>query len=189
MKLIYLGCLSKKTYKDTCKNAIKIIKFLDSEYQDIDDVPCCGSLSYHVTSEKDLKEHVQFVNDWFKENRVTELITICAGCYSYLTNYYPKYLGSDFNVKVQHLLQFMNQPENLEKLNLKYEGKKLNLSSHPDGMMIGPALTNSEFVDCRADKIIAIEKGALFTRFVEERVHDRFKAILICLVSMTKSFL
>jgi DNA topoisomerase-6 subunit A len=60
-----------------------------------------------------------------------------------------------------------------------YEGKKLNLASHPDGMMIGPALTSAEFADCKADKIIAIEKGALFTRFVEERVHDRFKALLI----------
>ena len=28
-----------------------------------------------------------------------------------------------------------------------YEGKSLNLASHPDGMMIGPALTNAEFAD------------------------------------------
>jgi len=60
-----------------------------------------------------------------------------------------------------------------------YEGKELNLASHPDGMMIGPALTNAEFVECKADKIIAIEKGGLFTRFVEERVHEKFKSILI----------
>lgn len=60
-----------------------------------------------------------------------------------------------------------------------YEGKRLNLASHPDGMMIGPALTSAEFVECKADKIIAIEKGGLFTRFVEEKVHDKYKAILI----------
>ena len=60
-----------------------------------------------------------------------------------------------------------------------YEGKTLNLSSHPDGMMIGPALTNAEFVNCKADKIIAIEKGGLFTRFIEERVHEKHKALLI----------
>jgi len=60
-----------------------------------------------------------------------------------------------------------------------YEGRRLNLASHPDGMMIGPALTNAEFVDCKANKIIAIEKGALFTRFVEEKVHDKYKAILV----------
>ena len=60
-----------------------------------------------------------------------------------------------------------------------YEGKTLNLASHPDGMMIGPALTNAEFGDCGAEIIIAIEKGGLFTRFIEERVHEKFKALLI----------
>jgi DNA topoisomerase-6 subunit A len=60
-----------------------------------------------------------------------------------------------------------------------YEGRTLNLASHPDGMMIGPALTNSEFVECGADKLIVLEKGALFTRFIEEKVHERFKALII----------
>ncbi len=60
-----------------------------------------------------------------------------------------------------------------------FEGRRLNLASHPDGMMIGPALTSSEFIESKADKIIAIEKGALFSRFVEENVHNRFKALLV----------
>ena len=60
-----------------------------------------------------------------------------------------------------------------------YEGKKLDLSSHPDGVMIGPALTTAEFADSDAEMVLAIEKGGLFTRFVEERVHKRYKAILV----------
>ena len=60
-----------------------------------------------------------------------------------------------------------------------YEGKTLNLTSHPDGVMIGPALTSSEFVNSTADKVIAIEKGGLFTRFIEENVHKKFNAILV----------
>ncbi len=60
-----------------------------------------------------------------------------------------------------------------------YEGKRLNLTSHPDGVMIGPALTSSEFVKTSADKVIAIEKGGLFTRFVEEQVHKKFNAVLV----------
>ena len=60
-----------------------------------------------------------------------------------------------------------------------YEGKTLNLTSHPDGVMVGPALTSSEFVETKADKVIAIEKGGLFTRFVEEKVHDKFNALLV----------
>jgi DNA topoisomerase-6 subunit A len=60
-----------------------------------------------------------------------------------------------------------------------YEGKTLNLTSHPDGVMIGPALTSSDFVGTSADKVIAIEKGGLFTRFIEENVHKKFNAILV----------
>jgi DNA topoisomerase-6 subunit A len=60
-----------------------------------------------------------------------------------------------------------------------YEGKQLNLTSHPDGVMIGPALTSAEFAKTGADKVIAIEKGGLFTRFVEEQVYRKFNALLV----------
>src|SRR5208337_2781532 len=60
-----------------------------------------------------------------------------------------------------------------------YEGKKADLSANPDGVMIGPALTTAEFADTDAEMVIAIEKGGLFTRFVEERVHKKYKALLI----------
>lgn len=60
-----------------------------------------------------------------------------------------------------------------------YEGRQLNLTSHPDGMMIGPALTSANFVKTGADMVIAIEKGGLFTRFIEEAVHKKFNALLV----------
>ncbi|EMR73524.1 DNA topoisomerase VI, subunit A, partial [Thaumarchaeota archaeon SCGC AB-539-E09] len=60
-----------------------------------------------------------------------------------------------------------------------YEGKRMNLTDHPDGVMIGPALTSSEFVETSADKILVIEKGAMFTRLVEEKAHEKFNAILV----------
>ena len=60
-----------------------------------------------------------------------------------------------------------------------YEGKKTNLSDHPDGYAIGPSLTSSEFTDTSAEVVIAVEKGGLFTRFVEEQVDKKFKAIIV----------
>lgn len=60
-----------------------------------------------------------------------------------------------------------------------YEGRTMNLTDHPDGVMIGPALTSSEFLRTSADKILVIEKGAMFNRLIEERVHEKFNAILI----------
>ncbi len=129
-KLIFLGCLSKKNYEPTCQNAIKLIQFLDSEYQVYEDVPCCGSLLYHTSLKEEQIEHQQFVNDWFKERKVSEIVTICAGCYNYLCTYYKENLGDDFTIKIQHLVQFVNQTENLKNLNLKYNGKKLNIVYH-----------------------------------------------------------
>ena len=60
-----------------------------------------------------------------------------------------------------------------------YEGKRADLSANPDGVMIGPALTTAEFRDTDAEMVLAIEKGGLFTRFTEERVHEKHKALLI----------
>ena len=60
-----------------------------------------------------------------------------------------------------------------------YEGKKMNLSNHPDGYAIGPSLTSAELLDTSAELVIAIEKGGLFTRFVEEQVDKKFKAIIV----------
>ena len=61
----------------------------------------------------------------------------------------------------------------------KYAGRQVNLTDHPDGLMIGPYLTSAKFVDCKADKVIAIESGGMFTRFVEDGVHENQNAILI----------
>ena len=54
-----------------------------------------------------------------------------------------------------------------------YEGKRLNLSDHPDGYLIGPSLSTAEFVKTTADIVIAVEKGGIFTRFIEEKVHKK----------------
>ena len=48
-----------------------------------------------------------------------------------------------------------------------YEGKRQNLSSHPDGYAIGPSMTSAQLADTSAELVIAIEKGGLFTRFVD----------------------
>ena len=123
-KLIFLGCLSSTKYEDTCKNAIKIIKFLDDEFTTLENPPCCGALSYHLASDEELRNHITFVNDWFKDNDVKEIVTICAGCYNYLSHYYKEFIP-DFDVKIQHLMQFMAQSDNLQKLKLNQLMKAL----------------------------------------------------------------
>ena len=129
-KLIFLGCLSNSKYKNTSTNAIKIIQSIDPSYTVLDDVPCCGALSYHIGNDIELREHVEIINAWFKKNDIAEIVTTCAGCYNYLTKYYAQFLGKEFKIKVKHLLQFLAEPDNLSKLDLKYSGKKLKVSYH-----------------------------------------------------------
>jgi Fe-S oxidoreductase len=128
-KLIFLGCLSSSKYLETCENAKKIINMLDSEYKVIDDAPCCGSLLYHTSTEEEIKNHVQDVYEWLKSNKITDLLTICAGCYNYLTRYYNEFIPN-FDINVKHLVQLLSESDNLKKLNLKYEGKKINIAYH-----------------------------------------------------------
>lgn len=129
-KLIFLGCLSSTRYEKTCNNAIELIKTVDPEYEVMDGVPCCGALAYHITQEEEMKNHVIYVNNWFQENDIDKLTTICAGCYQYLTKYYPKFLRDKFKIEIKHLLQFLAEPKNLDKLNLNYDGKKLRVCYH-----------------------------------------------------------
>ncbi len=60
-----------------------------------------------------------------------------------------------------------------------YEGKRINLTTHPDGLMIGHSLRTSEFIETSAERVFVIEKDAIFNRFIEERIYDKYKAILI----------
>ena len=53
------------------------------------------------------------------------------------------------------------------------------MSDHPDGYAIGPSFTTAELIETSAEVVIAIEKGGLFTRFVEEQVDKKFKAIIV----------
>lgn len=60
-----------------------------------------------------------------------------------------------------------------------HEGKRLNLASHPDGYLIGPSLSTAELVKTSAKMVFAVEKGGLFTRFVENKVHERYNALIV----------
>ncbi|MGQ9781822.1 MAG: DNA topoisomerase IV subunit A [Nitrososphaeria archaeon] len=60
-----------------------------------------------------------------------------------------------------------------------HEGKRLNLASHPDGYLIGPSLSTAELVKTSAELVFAVEKGGLFTRFVENKVHDKYRALIV----------
>ena len=111
---------------------------------------------------------ISFESQDESDNIITDLETV-LGCTREDFNVFPEESSAVFgDLTIEYTVP-------------NYEGKRLNLTSHPDGVMIGPALTSAEFVETSADKVIAVEKGGLFTRFIEERVHEKFNAILVFL--------
>ncbi|MDD1766372.1 MAG: DNA topoisomerase IV subunit A, partial [Candidatus Methanomethyliaceae archaeon] len=60
-----------------------------------------------------------------------------------------------------------------------HKGRKANLGSNPDGVMVGLSLAQSDFLSCNANKVFVLEKNAVFRRFIEERVYEKFNALLI----------
>jgi DNA topoisomerase-6 subunit A len=83
-------------------------------------------------------------------------------------NIYPKDRGAIFG---DLIIEYTFPPA--------YEGQTKNLTDNPDGAPIGRSLTSSKFLKTSADKVIVIEKDAMFSRFVEEKVHETFNALLV----------
>lgn len=110
--------------------------------------------------------NVEFMDQAESDELITDLEVLLESAREEF-NVYPEERSSIFgNLTVEYTVR-------------GYEGRRLDLSSHPDGMMIGPALTTAEFRDTDAEIVLAIEKGGLFTRFIEEKVHEKYKAILV----------
>jgi len=124
------------------------------------------------TTLRDLYYHslnygIKFRDQTESDDTVTDLETLMTEPREAF-NIYPKERSAIFgDVTIEY-----TSPE-------KYRGKRVNLSSNPDGVMVGLSLSQADFIECKADKVFVIEKNAIFRRFIEERVYEKFNAVLI----------
>jgi DNA topoisomerase-6 subunit A len=109
---------------------------------------------------------MDFVDQYESDNVITDLETVIR---------FPR---EDFNIYPEERSSIFGDLT-IEYTVAGYEGRRINLLSHPDGFVIGPTLSTAEFIECGAERVIVIEKGAMFTRLVEEKAYEKFKAILI----------
>lgn len=70
----------------------------------------------------------------------------------------------------------------------EYHGRRLNLTAAPDGTKIGIDTVTSKFIECKADKIIIIEKDGIFGMLVKQKAHRKLKALLICTSGQSPRF-
>ena len=66
-----------------------------------------------------------------------------------------------------------------------FHGKKMDLSANPKGTDIDQDINTSLFYKNKADKVIVVEKNAVFNRFIEDKVAKKQKAILVGLGGQT----
>ncbi|NWF96395.1 MAG: DNA topoisomerase IV subunit A [Candidatus Thorarchaeota archaeon] len=60
-----------------------------------------------------------------------------------------------------------------------YAGRTVDLTVSPDGLPIGAALMTAEPVSSDAEIVLAVESGGMFSRLVETRAWETFKAVLV----------
>jgi len=130
-----------------------------------------------TTTLRDIYYSAQAYKDiMFKEqvesNRIVEDLEAITGLTREQFNIYPKQRAVIFgDLKFKYITP---------KPHIKNPNKIYELDEHPDGYVIGPELTNNaEFFECNADKIIVAEKQAVFQRFIEEKVYEKFNALLV----------
>jgi DNA topoisomerase-6 subunit A len=109
---------------------------------------------------------VDFEDQQESDEAVTELETL-VGSVREDFNIYPEERSSVFGPLV---IEY-NVPG--------YEGRRLDLTTIPDGAMIGPAMTTASFVRCQAEQVFVVEKGAIYQRFLEENVPQKYKAVVV----------
>ncbi|MEM3856914.1 MAG: DNA topoisomerase IV subunit A [Thermoprotei archaeon] len=60
-----------------------------------------------------------------------------------------------------------------------FEGNRVDLMSHPDGVSIGPGLAQAHFVSSDAQMVVVIEKHAVFIQMIREKLHEKLGAVLV----------
>lgn len=60
-----------------------------------------------------------------------------------------------------------------------YEGKEIDLTVSPDGLPVGPALMTAEPLESKAEIVLAVESGGMFSRLIETKAWKRFNAVLV----------
>ena len=110
---------------------------------------------------------IQFAEQSESDDIITDLETVLDAAREDL-HIYPKERSAIFG---DLTVEYTSPPG--------WEGQQRNMALDPNGTVIGPPMTSAEFVKCKADKLIVVEKHAMFTRFIEEGAYKKFNALLV----------
>ena len=104
--LYYPGCLSKFVAKDLVINYKKILKDNKIDFIELADLEvCCGSPALKAGYDEDFEDLARKNLKIFQEHSVDKIITHCPACFMIFKKEYPKILGEEWSVEVEHITQ------------------------------------------------------------------------------------
>ena len=120
--LFYVGCAASFLYPQAAISSYLLLKKLGVDFMMLEDEGCCGYFYYYIGKMDLAREHFERNAEKFKHLGIKKIITICAGCYHNLKNWYPEILGHrDF--EVIHISQLL--PNLLKERKLKKDGREM----------------------------------------------------------------
>jgi len=131
----YPGCTLRGTAKEFDESTQIVSRIMGIELVEIPDWNCCGATSAHVTSEY-LSFALPARNMIIAEKMGRDVVVPCAACFNRLKFAEKELLkedhkGMDYKgrIRIMHLLDFLCQDENLERLKKKIKKRLTGLKA------------------------------------------------------------
>ncbi len=92
--LLYIGCSASFAHPQAANASYRLLKELGLDFMLLRDESCCGYFYYYMGEEDLAREKFEQNVEKFKRHGIKRIITLCAGCYHNLRNWYPDLLGT-----------------------------------------------------------------------------------------------
>jgi Fe-S oxidoreductase len=164
--LLFFGCMSSFRVKESASASYELLKKANYDFKIYKEEPCCGEYVYS-SGDLELAKKIFLENfESFKKNGIKTIITTCGGCIYAFNNIYPKYID-DWDIKVKHIVQIVNELYEQKKLKFKNHNQKI---TYHDPCRVGRKLINNEIYDEprillreTSEELVEISHGREFT--------------------------
>ncbi len=125
--LYFVGCTAALTpdIRAVAISTVKVLKKLGIDFAVLGEQEvCCGSVALRTGFCEAFESVAEKNAKLFTQSGAKKIITSCAGCYRTLKRDYPDYL-KDFNFKVLHTVEFLEEVIRKKKVTLRNLGLKV----------------------------------------------------------------
>ncbi|MFX1317141.1 MAG: (Fe-S)-binding protein, partial [Promethearchaeota archaeon] len=122
--LLFVGCMSSFRVKESANASYELLKKGGYDFKILEKEPCCGEYIYSAgnlqLAKKLFLENIKL----FKKIGIKNIIVTCAGCLYAFDKVYRKYF-KDFDIKVKHIIDVINELEREGKIKLNTLNKSI----------------------------------------------------------------